>query len=104
MTFKPAALAAIAILNLLPACVIAQGRGIPNATPEQTEALTQMSADLALPTQRLIGRAHGPDRYSPRATSERCRDSSPSGCCPLCRTRIGKRAGGRLGEIAGFSR
>ena len=53
MTFKRAALAAIAILNLVPACVMAQGRGIPNATPEQTAALTQMSADVALPARRL---------------------------------------------------
>ncbi len=53
MTFKRAALAAIAILNLVPACAIAQGRGIPNATQEQTAALTQMSADLALPARRL---------------------------------------------------
>jgi hypothetical protein len=56
MTFKRAALAAIAILNLASLPMLAQGRGgrgIPNATPEQTAALTQMSADLASPMQRL---------------------------------------------------
>ena len=54
MTFKRAALAAVAILNLVPAYVIAQGRGIPNTTPEQTAALTQMSAYVALPARSLV--------------------------------------------------
>jgi hypothetical protein len=61
MTFKHAALAAIAILSFGVACALAQGappagrggRGIPNTTPEQAAALAQLNADLALPTQRL---------------------------------------------------
>ena len=61
MIFQRAALAAIAILNSASLAMLAQGlppagrggRGIPGATAEQIAALTQMSADLAGPAQRL---------------------------------------------------
>jgi hypothetical protein len=60
MNFHCAALAAIA-MSFASQVILAQGfppagrggRGIPGATPEQTAAVTQMSADLAAPTQRL---------------------------------------------------
>jgi Domain of Unknown Function (DUF1080) len=61
MNFHRAALAAIALVSFASFAMLAQGqppagrggRGIPNATPEQTAALTQMSADSALQAQRL---------------------------------------------------
>ena len=55
MTFRRAALALIVILNFA-AFAVAQGRGgrgIPNATPEQTAAVTRMNAAVAAETERL---------------------------------------------------
>src|SRR5579872_554621 len=51
-------LATIALLHLVMIAAIAQGpgrggRGIPNATPEQTAAVARVNADLAAPVQRL---------------------------------------------------